>query len=443
MKFLKNRSSHGFSERFQRLSKEGFLVGLGQAMALAGSIVGVRMLTELLTPVAYGELALGITLATLVNQTIMGPLSSGVMRFYAPACEAGDLGGYLKAVFSLVSSATGLIILITLVIIFGLWVAGDTQWIGIAVAALFFAVVSGYNSILDGIQNAGRQRSVVALHQGMSAWLRFQIAAGLLMVLGATSTVAMVGYAISVVLVIGSQYVFFRRFIPGDLSGTQTKRKWRADIYGYLWPISTWGIFTWAQLSSDRWALGIFATTQEVGLYTVLFQLGYYPMMLTTGMGVQFIAPIFYQQAGDASDSRRNAQVSRLSSVLILLTLGLTGLGVVVALVFHAQIFRLLVSQEYRAISHLLPWMLFAGGITAASQVCALNLMSQMKTRIMAVAKICTAVLGVLFNIAGAYAYGITGIVMAGVLFSVLSFFWMMVLLQKISKIQAYDLKGQ
>ena len=78
--------------------------------------------------------------------------------------------------------------------------------------------------------------------------------------------------------------------------------------------------------------------------------------------------------------------------------------------------------------SHLLPWMLFAGGVFAAGQTIGLNLMSQMKTETMVVAKIITALLGVMFNFAGAYFFGISGIVFAGVLFSVLFFVWIAML---------------
>ncbi len=412
-------------ERIRRLSKEGAWIVLGQATAVLGSLASVRLLTELLDPAAYGELALGMTVAAVVNQTVIGPLSNGVTRFYAPAQERGDLGGYLSAVRRMVSAATVIIVLMILLTVAGLLLAGQTQWIGIASAALVFATLTGYNGILSGIQNAARQRAIVALHQGMESWARFLVAAGLLLWLGATSTVAMVGYAIAIVLILGSQYAFFRKTVPRSAAAANKESGWQEQIWKYSWPFGAWGIFSWAQQASDRWALELFGTTQEVGLYAALFQLGYYPMSMVTGMAMQFLGPIFYQRAGDASDSRRNENVSKLSRRLTALTLALTGAVFLVALLFHAQIFRILVAKEYAAVSYLLPWMLLAGGIFTAGQTIALDLMSKMKTRTMVAAKIATSTLGIIFNFAGAYFFGIKGIVVAIVLFSVLYSVWL------------------
>jgi O-antigen/teichoic acid export membrane protein len=423
-------SSVSGSDRFRRLSREGFWVVFGQVMAVLGSLVGVRLLTELLSPAEYGELALGMTLATLVNQVLLGPLANGVTRFYAPAQESGDLGGYLKAVNRMLLLATGIVFIIILFTTASLLISEQSKWLPISIAALIFAILTGYNSILNGIQNAARQRFIVAIHQGMEAWGRFLVAAGLMLWLGASSTIAMVGYIMAIALILGSQYFFLQKTLPRNIIDIDNKGGWQAQIWKYSWPFSIFGVFTWAQLVSDRWALGLFSTTQEIGLYAVLFQLGYYPMSMATGMATQFLAPIFYHRAGDASDNRRNANVNKLSWHFTWLTLGVTGVVFMAVLMLHAQIFWVFVAAEYTSVSHLLPWMLLAGGIFAAGQTRALNLMSLMKTRAMMMAKIVTAILGILLNVAGAYWYGITGVVAASVFFS-LSFFCWMILLSK------------
>ena len=416
------------SERLWRLCREGLWVTLGQIAAIAGGLFGVRLLTELLEPAAYGELALGMTVATLVNQVVLGPLGNGATRFYAPACEVGDLPGYLTALRRMVLSATAWIILAGLLLVVGLAIAKHTEWLGLTASALVFALLIGHNSILNGIQNAARQRSIVAIHRGMESWARFLAAAGLMVLLGATSTVAMVGFCMGVILVLGSQCLFFRKVIPKNVIETDIGRNWSEQIWKYSWPFASWGLFTWAQQASDRWALGLLTTTQDVGLYAVVFQLGYYPISMAAGMAMQFFAPILYQRAGDASDSRRNVNVNKLSWRLTGLAMGGTCAVFLVAVLFHTQIFHMFVAKEYASVSHLLPWMLLGGGVFATGQTISLNLMSQMKTQTMTMAKIITAVLGVIFNFAGAYLFGVVGIVFASVMFSVLFTVWIAML---------------
>ena len=420
------------SERFQRLFKEGFWVVLGQVMLILGSLVGVRILTGLMSPSAYGEVALGMTIVALVNYTVLGPLGNGFARFYAPAVEKGDLRGYLQAVKRLVLLATGLIVLVCLLVTIGLFIFGRKEWIGIVIAAFIVAIVTGLNSNLNGIQNAARQRFIVAIYQGIQPWVRVLVSASLIILIGSNSTVAMVGYAIGVMLVLGVQYLSFHKVIPTTKIATDSGRNWTEEIWAFSWPSITWGIFVWAQMSSDRWALGIFSTMHDVGKYAVLYQLGYYPISIVTGMVMQFLAPIFYQRAGDASDSQRIANVNRLSWYLAGLTIGVTGVAFLTVLSLHTQIFRIFVAKEYASVSYLLPWILLSGGIFTAGQTFELKLMSHKKTNAMIVVKIITAMLGVIFNFIGAYLYGIVGIVFASILYSAVYFLWILVLSRKV-----------
>src|SRR5207247_10934457 len=102
---------------------------------------------------------------------------------------------------------------------------------------------------------------------------------------------------------------------------------------------------------SDRWALQVFASTQDVGLYAALFQLGYYPNVVLAGVAVQFLAPIYFQRAGEARDSQRNAQIARLTWHLTAVALAVTAVGCAAAFLLHAEIFRLLVAAEYASVS--------------------------------------------------------------------------------------------
>jgi O-antigen/teichoic acid export membrane protein len=419
------------SHRFQRLAKEGSWIITGQIAAVLGSLVLVRLLTEYLPPDQFGQLALGLSVAGLVNQVVMGGITVGISRFYSIAAERQDLGGYLKDSFRLMGYATGAVLIIGLILSTALLGLGYSQWLGIAAAAMVFSVLSGYNSALSGIQNAARQRAIVAFHGGADAWLKILFAFCLVLWLGTSSTAVVIGYAFSSLLITVSQLFFLRRTIEPQQAQNANRLVWAPQIWAYSLPFTNWGAFTWMQQISDRWALQAFATTSDVGQYAVMFQLGYTPIALVTGMAVSFIGPILYQRSGDATDQVRNANVHLLGWRMTNLALLVTLIGFAITFCFHERLFGFLVAAEYRGSSFLLPWFVLAGGIFSAGQMLALKLMSEMKSKLMMTAKIVTALIGSLLNVLGAAIAGMQGVLVALVAFSGIYLVWMTVLARR------------
>ncbi len=419
--------------RFRRLGRELFWVGFGQGLAALGGMVGVRLMTNLLDPTSYGELALGMTVVILAQQLVLGPLSGAFLRFFAPAREANQLGAYLQSIQVLVRQATGVLVGLAGLLTLALCLLGHTQWLGLALAAFVFSLLSGYNSALDGVQNAARQRVVVAWHQGIGQWLRFLAAVALIAVLGASSSVAMMGYALAASLVLGSQLVFLRRKILPMMAHQAMSRQvdlgnWTKRMRSYAWPFVTWGLFTWALMTSDRWALQSFAETSDVGLYAVLYQLGYYPITLLSALIVQLVSPILFSQAGDGTDSIRVSRSRRLNNLLVLGAVLLTVFITLIAFAFHAQVFSLLVAPDYRMVSSLLPWMILSGGLFASGQIAVLSLLTSTDTETIIAPKIVTASLGGALNFCGAYWFGLRGVIAASVVFSLIYLLWILAL---------------
>ncbi len=419
--------------RFKRLAREGVWIVIGQIVAVAGTLALVRVLTEYLNPVQYGQLALGLTIAGLVNQVVLGGIIAGIGRYYSIAAEYKDLGGFLHATFYLLAYATAVVAIIGLIIVLGLYWLDYIHWIGMVMAALVFSVLSSYNATLSSIQNAARQRAVVAFHGGLDAWLKIGLAVGIMLWLGVSSTSVIIGYACSSLLNVVSQLFFLRRTIIPQRPPTRNRHQWAPQIWAFSVPFTTFGGFTWMQQVSDRWALQAFATASDVGQYAVLFQLGYTPIALITGVAISFFGPILYQRSGDATDQGRNANVHRISWQITYLSLVVTVLGFGITFVLHEWLFGLLVAPEYMGSSHLLPWVVLAGGIFAAGQMLALKLISDMKSSVMTTAKIVTALIGILFNVIGAVLGGLQGVIGALVAFSAIYFVWMAMLARRLS----------
>lgn len=414
--------------RAQRLAKESAWIITGQVLAVIGSLVLVRMLTEYLQPAQYGELALGLTLAGLVNQVVLGGVIASAGRFYSVAAERSDFPSYLAATRLLTVKAIWALAIGALLLILSLYWFGYAKWLGLAMAALVFAVSSGIGALFASIQNAARLRSLVASFSCLDAWLKVIISLGFIHWVGSSSTAVVTGFAVSSLLLTVTQWYSLARCLPTFPSTAPGNNHWKNPMQAYAWPFSTWGGFTWLQQASDRWALQYFVGESSVGEYTVVFQLGYVPIGIVTTIVVTLASPILYQRMGSGDDAARRASGHKLAWTMTCIGLGATGVAFFAALQLHQRLFSLFVADTYASVSYLLPWVVLAGGIFAAGQILALKLMSELRPTAMTIAKITTAVGGIGMNVWAASRFGTAGVVASLVSFSLVYFIWMALL---------------
>lgn len=416
-------------KRLRKAASELVWIAAGQGAAVFGALFGVRLLTGVLPPALYGELALGLTVATLAQQTLLSPLTGAALRFFAAAEAKGERIAFVRALGRLMAQATAILGVGTGLLVTILTLTGHSAWSPLAALALAFALLSGFCSALDGLQNAARRRRVVAWHDGIAPWLRFLTAVALIRVLGPASWVAMLGYAAATAFVLASQSTFFafmvrRRGAETIPAAPPDVPKWTERIRTYAWPFVTWGVFSWAQLAADRWALETFATTREVGLYAVLYQLGYVPMSLASGLLTQLVAPVLFARAGDGWDAERVQGARLLNRRLVLAVAALSGLATAGAFLLHEPVFRLLADVSYREVSSSLPWMVLSGGLFAAGQTSVLSVLSGSSARALIAPKIVTAVIGVGLAFLGAAQAGLPGVVFGGLATSLIYCVW-------------------
>jgi O-antigen/teichoic acid export membrane protein len=418
------------------LSRELLWVVAGHGTATLGALVGLRLLTHALPPAAYGEFALGLTGVTLAQQTLFSPLSAAALRYFALAREADQLGSYFRSIRVLARMAALLLVGAGGAAVVLLLALDARVWLWLTVGAVAFAVLGGVCSLLDGMQNAARHRAVVAWHDGVAPWARFLAAVALVAALGASGDAAMAGFVAATALLLASQWWFYQRRLARlagrhDAVRPEDTTRWRRTLVDYGWPFVTWGLFSWAQLASDRWALQAFVSTQAVGLYAVLFQVGYYPMTLLSGLLSQLMAPVLFARAGDGRDPARFGSAHRLNRRLLALMAAFTAAGVAGAVVLHRPLFALLVAPEYRAMSGLLPAVVAAGGLFACGQAAALTLLSAGASRRLLGPKVATGLLGVALNGVGAALWDVPGVVASGALTAAAYVGWVLLLTER------------
>ena len=412
--------------RGKRLGVEGCWIIAGHAATAVGSLASVTVLTAYLSPNQYGELAIALTLCTLIGQVLTGGLIAGISRFYPVAVERDDLGSFLIASRGCMRGATLGVLLIGIAISIVIQILDKWPWLSLMYFCLISAVFSSWNGAMSGIQNAARQRRTVALHSAGDAWLKIALAVLLIRLFGISPASVAAGFAVSAMVIAISQYKLLSKQIPLENSKIQnsTVQQWTNKIWQFASPVSTWGVFTWLQQSSDRWALNAFAPPTELGQYAAAYQLGYAPISVVSGVLLALVAPIAYGQAGADISPDSAKRVGGLLIQISVATIGLTVIAATAAMLFHSAIFTWLVGPEYRTASYLLPWVILAGGIFSAAQVLSLQQFVQLNPKSLLIPKIVTAVIALGANLAGAYYFGKDGVVAALLAFSAMYLIW-------------------
>jgi O-antigen/teichoic acid export membrane protein len=407
---------------------EAAWVMFGQGLFALGSVFGIAALTKMLDPSEYGNMALTLTVWSCAQLLIFGPMSMGAMRWYSVAAEKDQLRDYLVGLGRLTvlpMVAIGSLGLVAGVL--GHW----SRWMSsIAVApALFYALPSGLNSVADGLQSAARQRMRVALHQGVGQWLRVGVAIVFLVLWQRSVAAVIYGFALASCVVLVSQVVGLRKLVDiGSLGAVELRdaTTWESSIRSYSMPFAFWGVFAWLQLACERWTLKLFSSSGDVGLYSVVFQLGYYPISVIAGSLVLLIAPILYAQAGDGSNAQQAAVARSTALRLAAWVLGICLVLTLLAWAVAGYIFGLLTPPKYHPAGSFFPAMMLSGGLIASAEVLALRSHLRLNPEVLLKPKIGTALIGIVLSTGCAYWFGLRGVVVARLLSSVCYAVWIL-----------------
>lgn len=427
-------------DKQNKLIYEVFWFFIGQATSIVGALVLIRLLTESLTVAMYGELTLVLSVMALVNQLIYGGIAQGVGRFFSISKQENNQIDFFNSSFLIFKKAT--YILLLLVAFFILFLEALKVYISpiLILGCTIYSISTGYNNLFNNIQSSARNRIKVALHAGLDGILKIVFAIIGIQFFGAVDYVVITSFALSSLIVIYSQYKFIKIDYLNQINFTENNntlskknnilRIYFRKIWIFSWPFSAWGLFTWAQISSDRWSLQVFQSTEVVALYAVLFEIGYRPIALIIGLVVNFMTPILFEQGSNIGIKKSN--VTNTTRLITLICLVVTILGVCCGLLLHTWIFGLIAASKYAKVSSYLPLMIMAGGLFASGQVLGVKMMSDLNTLKSLPVKVISSIIGVAVNIYGAYNYGLVGVIYGGVIYSIIYFILMLLATREI-----------
>lgn len=407
-----------FTRLFNK-SHEILWIAFGQIMVAVGGLVGIKLLTRYLSPHEYGELGIGMAVVALVNQIVFWPLSSGATRYYSVSQASTDSGAYLNSIGRLLMYAvTFVIFLLCLSLLFVNLLKLRTDWLYIAAIA-FYAAASGCASIYAGILNASQARRALAVSQSLETWGRFLFATLLLIIIEKTSSIAIFAFAIISTTTLFWQYWRVNKNTANVDSQPIKIVEWKSIILKYATPFAVIGLFTGIGTASDRMVLNHYTSSNEVGLYVVLYQLGFYPMVMILAVMAQYFEPIIYRKAEQDCNSKNPSSSNAMINTMVLGSITLTATATLTAYLGCEIIFTIFTDKSYHSAAIYLPIVVASGGLLATGNALAIKIQASKLSSRLLFPKVAMSICAVLFNIVGANIDGLRGVVLAGLASSI------------------------
>ncbi len=352
--------------RLWGLRHEATWILFGQFVGFVGGFIGIKVLTNIMGPKGYGQLALGLTIAGVFNMYVYGPIANVVARFFVAYRERGQLGSY----FSVLKKSHGLLALILSLSalaasgIAGLFLGGE--WSLIILLSSLFGVASGINVSYISLQSAIRQRKIVALHQGADVWLRIGLSVALLLLFGTSGCYSLLGYLLGTLLVTISQGIFalrnaeIRSHWSGDSADDAEKRGAYREFSGYAASFMLFAVFASVSMYSDRWILQGMFGVGAVGIYSAIYQIAASPVNIFFAMVNQLVVPIVFERAGAMTQQSQAASSASLVRFTVLFSTLAAALITAVACALSEPLVRLLTNRTF-AVYHNMLWITVLG----------------------------------------------------------------------------------
>ena len=344
-------------DRYRRIAAETAWVFAGQGASALATLVGLRLITEMVPPAVYGAVALALGAVALAHGVAVGPLMQAVLRFYPDAAQAGHEGQLRRA--ALVALRKPALLALTALAVSGAgWTVFHPQdaWL-VAFAVLLF-VAEAARSVEITFLNAARRQREMAFLMTADAWLRPLLAVALVSIFGASSAAVMAGYLAGCLLALTGFWLVAWAGGGSDKSpASGTPSPLAADILPRLWtyalPLTALPVLGWVSGQADRYLVGTMAGVAAAGVYAALYGLASRPfLMFSASVELAARQPYYARvSAGDRAGERQalGFWLGVVTSVSVALCL--------LFVLFHAQIAALLLAPEYRAHSVLTGWI--------------------------------------------------------------------------------------
>ncbi|MDB6030597.1 MAG: hypothetical protein JWM16_935 [Verrucomicrobiales bacterium] len=387
-------------------AREGVWVLLGQSCSALASLVGVRLLTEFITPEVFGGVSLLLGLAMLGSNLACAPLLQAALRFYPDMCNAGQAPILRRAITRLLSRATFLL----LVVVVGggglhSFFTGSSWWEYIALAAVMLVDVA--RGLEMNLLAAARRQKAYALWSAWEACARPIAAIAAISFWKVSPDVVLWGYCFASLL----GYLGFRmlsRPEGADFAGPEGSSL-VSEIWVYALPLVPLAVVGWISSLSDRFLIGGVLGLEQVGIYAAAYGLVSRPFLILGNIICLTLRPMFFE----AITRHDSGAEKRVFSLWLRLSIVGSIFGVICFALLKVSVASLLLAAPYQSAAGLMPWIALGYCFYVLAIVHEQVIYAYKRTALLLRMHTCVAAVSLLTGGLGAFYLGLFGAALA------------------------------
>lgn len=386
---------------------------------MLGLLATTKVLSTSVSPAELGQFMLALTIVSAINQILIGPYQLALGRFHAKTLRTQEALTFKAVAFRLQLklglSALSLVLITTLV----LRKTSFADEISLLLITGCFGVFTSWNSITALFFDIEQRRIRSAIIKMGEVWLRLILCLLLTSFFSANAVYIALAYcggalAIALPTLLRSPNVF--------KNASYVNYVQRKIINNAIWqfasPALIFGIFTWINISSDKWALAYFWGDHATGTYSVLYMVAYTPIVAIAAISSQYFTPLIYKKIDNPNDSHTKNDQNFSSRVIMFVSIS----AATFSLFQGDRIVLFFATPEYLEYALILPLLFLSSGFFMSAEALLITEIGKYGTRNFISLKISTSILGFFINIVLAKYFGIPGIAVASLTFSIIYF---------------------
>jgi O-antigen/teichoic acid export membrane protein len=395
-----------FKER-RRLFGDAFWALFGQGASAIALLAGTRVLTELVSPDVFGQVALLNGFVALGVTLFSYPFICAGMRILPECLDKWERTALHEVVASLTARTTALAVCLLVLggVIYN-YFSHSGLWLFILAGVLLMVTVRRELGIQLLI--GGRKQREASLWQTSDSILRPLLAISLVWWGGQKAEWMLLGYILAS-MVSNTVWSFVQDTKPNKKKRPTITRNFRAEVWAYALPLIPMELIFWVNGLGDRYVIGYFMTAAEVGLYAATYTIINEAFNRSAMVLLRTFQPVYFQ----SFYQNQSKEGFRILWIWIVCVLALGVAGVSLLHITKDWVASWVLAKSYHSAVELMPAIAVGCAMHALGTVLAQPLLANKRTRLLLLGRVCGAVAAGVSIPLMVKNFGLTGAAMA------------------------------